>query len=82
MFISFIYLEDIKSALKYQPIHSYKRHSRKDRERSFHDLHRVCNPLIPRSDQPVNSPHNFNEMPVRHVLRMKIIISLSDVILI
>ena len=27
-----------------------------------------------------NSPHNFNEMPVRWVLRMKIIISLIGVI--
>ena len=34
------------------------------------------NPLIPRRDQYVNSPHTFNEISVRHVLRMKIIITL------
>ena len=32
--------------------------------------------LTTRSGQYVNSPHNFNEMSVRQVLRMKIIISL------
>ena len=32
-----------------------------------------------RSDEHVNSLHNFNEMSVRQVMRMKIIISSSDV---
>ena len=34
------------------------------------------NPLTLRGDYHVNSPHNFNEMLVTQVLRMKIIISL------
>ena len=34
----------------------------------------LINPLTPKSDhdQQVNSPHNFNEMSVRQVLRMKL----------
>ena len=44
----------------------------------------IINPLTPRSyhDQYVNSPLNFNEMSVRQVLRMKIIISIRSVNLI
>ena len=34
------------------------------------------NPLTPSNDKHVNSPHNFNEMTVRQLLRMKIINSL------
>ena len=37
------------------------------------------NPLTLSSDQHVNSTHNFNEMSVRQVLRIWIIISLTEV---
>ena len=36
----------------------------------------IINPLIPKSNQYVNYLHNFNKMPTRQVLRMKIIITL------
>ena len=36
--------------------------------------------LTPRSVQHVKSPHSFNEMPVRQLLRMKLIIGLKGVI--
>ena len=39
------------------------------------------NPLTPRNAQHVNSPHIFNEMSVRQVLRMRLIIRLTGVIL-
>ena len=46
-----------------------------------HSLNQIAQHLTPRSDQLVSS-HNFNEMSVRQVWRMKIIISSRGAILI
>ena len=40
---------------------------------------RIRNLLIAQSDRYVNSLHNFKEMSVRQVLRMRIIINLEDI---
>ena len=41
----------------------------------------VLKRLTPKSDRDVNSLHNFNEMSFRQVVRIKIIIRLTGVIL-